>query len=210
MALIETERLLIFTRYPEAGRTKTRLIPALGAEGAAQLQRQMTEHTIAQVQAEFDRSIQIWFTGGSSLTETLQQMQSWLGATFDYQPQGAGDLGARLAAAFQTAFGAGMQRVVAIGTDCPQLSGEILEQAFQALHQHELVLGAATDGGYYLIGLSRFVPKLFVEIAWGTETVYRQTVAIARQFDLSIADLPPLTDVDRPEDLWVWHQFSTP
>lgn len=198
-ARMQTERLLIFTRYPEAGKTKTRLIPALGAEGAALLHRQMAEQTIAQVQS--NRSIEVWFTGGS-----VAQMQAWLGKELDYQPQGTGDLGARLSAAFRAAFASGINRVAAIGTDCPELDSEILDRAFRSLHSHDLVLGGATDGGYYLIGMSRFVPELFVEIDWGTEKVLHQTQSIAQSLKLSIAELPILTDVDRPEDLEVWER----
>jgi len=205
-----TERLMIFTRYPEAGKTKTRLIPALGAAGAAQLQRQMTEHTIAQLNQCQSRSVQIWFTSGDSVEEIQAQRQLmtvWLGA-FDYQPQGSGDLGARLNRAFEAAFAAGMQQVAAIGTDCPELDAGLLEQAFHLLQQHDLVLGPATDGGYYLIGLSRLIPELFEDIDWGTEVVLQQTVTIAEQGSRSIAYLPPLTDVDRPADLGVWQRVQ--
>src|SRR4028119_1807549 len=113
------ECLIVFTRYPEPGKTKTRLIPVLGAEGAATLQRQMTEHTLAQVkelQRERLVSATICFAGGNQ-----QLMQNWLGTSFDYQPQGDGDLGRRMVIAFETALEAGTQRVVIIGSDCPDL-----------------------------------------------------------------------------------------
>jgi hypothetical protein len=90
---------------------------------------------------------------------------------------------------------------VIIGTDCPDLTIEILTQAFEALKQHDLVLGPAADGGYYLIGLRRLLPELFVEVSWGTSQVRQQTVEIAQSLDLAIAFLPLLNDIDRPEDL---------
>ncbi|MBW4514050.1 MAG: TIGR04283 family arsenosugar biosynthesis glycosyltransferase [Timaviella obliquedivisa GSE-PSE-MK23-08B] len=197
-----TERLIIFTRYPRPGKAKTRLIPALGAEGAANLQRQMTEHTLAQVKKlDPSISVEIWFAD-----DCLEQgqMQEWLGTEWVYQPQGEGDLGDRLINAFQTAFAAGMERVVIIGTDCPGLDADRLSQAFQALQNHDLVLGDATDGGYYLIGLQRSIPELFKEIPWGTSAVRQQTVAIASQLGLTVAHLPALSDIDYPEDLPVW------
>jgi uncharacterized protein len=205
MTLIVTERLIIFTRYPEAGQTKTRLIPALGAAGAAQLHRQMAEWTIAQTGASDRRvrSIEVQFTGGD-----FQLMQDWLGTDLGYRLQSSGDLGARITAAIQAAFAEGVERVVVIGTDCPELNAEILDQAFQALQQQDLVIGPATDGGYYLIGLSRLIPELFEGITWGTEVVFDQTIAIAQQLGLTVARLTPLTDIDRPEDLAIWQQIK--
>lgn len=209
IALASTDRLLIFTRYPVAGKAKTRLIPALGAEAAANLQRQMTEHTLAQVQllkTTFPLSVEVWFAGTSSETEQAdqQQMQVWLGDQWVYQPQRGSDLGDRLIHAIQSAFEFGMERIVTVGTDCPRLDADRMRQAFDALQQADVVLGPATDGGYYLIGLRRLVPALFSGIAWGSETVLQQTIEIAERLGLTIAYLDPLTDVDRPEDLTEW------
>lgn len=209
-SLTSTNCLIIFTRYPQPGKAKTRLIPALGAEGAAELQRQMTEHTLAQVQTlqtAYPISVEIWFAGTGPEHETTdrQRMQNWLGAEWNYQAQHGEDLGARLIYAIQSAFESGMQRVVTIGTDCPQLNAAALEQAFRALQQQDIVLGPATDGGYYLIGLRRFVPQLFQNIAWSSELVLQQTVEAAESLGLSVAYLNMLSDVDRPEDLEIWH-----
>ncbi len=200
-----SECLIIFTRYPEPGKTKTRLIPALGAEGAATLQRQMTEHTLAQVkelQAKRLVSVEVYFVGGNQ-----QLMQSWLGTSVIYRQQGDGDLGRRMAIAFQTALEAGKQRVVVIGTDCPDLKAQLMVKAFHALEQHDLVLGPAQDGGYYLIGLCRLIPELFTGISWSTAEVLQQTMSIAQRLELAVAYLPMLSDVDRPEDL-VSNPFS--
>lgn len=198
-----TERLIIFTRYPRPGKAKTRLIPALGAEGAATLQRQMTEHTLAQVRnLASSISIEIWFADGDRSAQG--QMQNWLGSEWVYQSQGEGDLGDRLITASQTAFATGMERVVIIGTDCPGLDADRLTQAFQALQDHDLVLGDATDGGYYLIGLRRSIPELFKGINWSTSAVRQQTVAIANQLKLTVAHLPALSDIDYPGDLPIW------
>lgn len=193
------ERLIIFTRYPEPGKTKTRLISTLGPEGAATLQKQMTEHTLAQARALkglLPLSIEVYFAGGDR-----HLMESWLGTDLSYQYQSQGNLGARMAKAFESAFKVNMDRVVTIGTDCPSLDVQLLAKAFQELHQHDLVLGPAIDGGYYLIGLRRSIPELFGEINWGTAEVLQQTVGAAENLDLSIALLTPLADVDRPEDL---------
>ncbi|MBD2541354.1 TIGR04282 family arsenosugar biosynthesis glycosyltransferase [Coleofasciculus sp. FACHB-SPT36] len=193
------ECLIVFTRYPEPGKAKTRLIPVLGEDGASNLHRQMTEHTLSQVrELQSDRAtrVEVYFTGGDQ-----QLMEDWLGADIIYQPQGEGDLGQRMKSAFQTAFAAGMEGVAIVGTDCPGLDAKIMAQAFEQLNGHDLVLGPAIDGGYYLIGLRRIIPELFEEINWGTSEVREKTVAIAISLGLAVAYLPPLFDVDRPEDL---------
>ncbi|WP_204104009.1 MULTISPECIES: TIGR04282 family arsenosugar biosynthesis glycosyltransferase [Spirulina sp. CCY15215] len=198
------ERLLIFTRYPEAGKTKTRLIPALGAEGAAQLQRKMTEHTLKQAQKLLkirSLSLEIYFSGGD---ETL--MQSWLGPEWVYVPQATGDLGERIQTAFKQGFAEGMERIVIVGVDCPDLNCDRLSEAFETLQNNDLVLGEAEDGGYYLVGLSRYLPQLFQDINWGTSQVLQQTLKIAESLGCAIAKLPILGDIDYPEDLPIWEK----
>ncbi|BBD67201.1 hypothetical protein NIES4072_55060 [Nostoc commune NIES-4072] len=201
---ISKQHLIIFTRYPEPGKTKTRLIPALGTVGAANLQREMTEHTIFQVQ-ELQKaiaiSVEVRFTGGDS-----QLMQDWLGLDLVYQSQGEGDLGSRMARSLFEAFESDATKVIIIGTDCPGVNAQILETAFEKLHSFDLVLGPAIDGGYYLIGLRQPIPELFVNIEWGTAQVFQKTVEIAEKLNLSYVNLLSLADVDRPEDLPIWEQ----
>lgn len=202
MIPLTTECLIIFTRYPEPGNTKTRLIPVLGAEGAATLQRQMTEHKLAEVNqllTFYPLSVEVHFAGGNE-----QLMQEWLGSNLVYRRQSEGDIGDRMASAFQLSFAAGMTAGVLIGSDCPDLNAPLMAEAFQLLRQHDLVLGPALDGGYYLIGLRRLIPELFTGIPWSTAEVLQQTITIAKRLGLAVAKLPLLSDVDRPEDLSVW------
>ncbi|GAB4461115.1 MAG: hypothetical protein OHK0037_09510 [Elainellaceae cyanobacterium] len=206
--MILADHLILFSRYPQPGTTKTRLIPQLGAAGAAQLQRQMTAQVLRQIwpllhppaeQAIHPVSAEIWFSGGE-----MSQMADWLGPLWALHPQPSGDLGDRLLSAVERAIAAGAARVVVIGADCPSVDSVILQQAFAALHDHDLVLGPATDGGYYLIGLRQPVADLFRGIDWGTERVFAQTMAIAQSLQLSAATLAPLTDIDTAADLPVW------
>ncbi len=200
------QHLIIFTRYPQPGKTKTRLIPALGVEGAANLQRQMTEYTITQAQKLHKLaaiSFEIRFTGGD-----LQLMQNWLGTELNYQLQGEGDLGKRMENSFLSAFNRGAQQVVIIGIDCPGVNTEVLTKAFEKIPDCDLLLGPAVDGGYYLIGLKRAIGQLFTNIDWGTAKVLQQTVDIAQQLNLSVACLETLADVDNPEDLPIWQETS--
>jgi len=203
---IVPNQLILFTRYPEPGTTKTRLIPALGADGAATLSRHMTEHTLAQVQMLQDQywlQVEIRFAGGTS-----ELMQGWLGTEWTYTVQGTGDLGDRLLRSLQAAFNSGRSRVIIIGTDCPELNASLLQQAFDTLTHHDLVLGPALDGGYYLIGVSRLIPELFHDIPWSTATVCQRTLEIGQQLGLAIAQLPPLSDIDYPEDLAIWQRVQ--
>ncbi|MEI3648938.1 MAG: TIGR04282 family arsenosugar biosynthesis glycosyltransferase [Dolichospermum lemmermannii FEM_B0920] len=193
------QHLIIFTRYPEPGKTKTRLIPALGDVGAANLQKQMTEDTISQVkelQKMSKTSVEIRFTGGD-----LQVMLNWLGNDLLYQFQGEGDLGKRMERSLINAFNQEAERVIIIGTDCPDLNSQILTTAFEQLEVFNLVLGPALDGGYYLIGLQQPIAELFMNISWGTAQVFVKTVEIAQKLNLSIGYLQSLADIDRPEDL---------
>ncbi|MGF1499655.1 MAG: TIGR04283 family arsenosugar biosynthesis glycosyltransferase [Elainellaceae cyanobacterium] len=201
-----TDHLIIITRYPQPGATKTRLIPALGARGAATLQRQMTEHTLAQarqIMAQRTLAVEICYSNGSQ-----SQMEQWLGLQWQYRPQGSGALGDRLTRAFASAAAEGKHRVLAIGIDCPGLDSAQLALAFDALENHDLVVGPALDGGYYLIGLRRPIPDLFQDIDWGTDRVLAQTLAIAHRLGLTVAQLSPLPDVDYPDDLPIWQRAS--
>jgi uncharacterized protein len=193
------QHLIIFTRYPEPGTTKTRLIPVLGEVGAANLQKQMTQQTISQVK-ELQKiarvSLEVRFTGGN-----LKKMHNWLGNDLLCVSQGEGDLGTRIERSLVNAFNQNAEQVIIIGTDCPDLNSQILTTAFQQLEVFNLVLGPALDGGYYLIGLQQPIGELFTNIHWGTAQVLAQTVEIAQNLHLSIGYLQPLADIDRPEDI---------
>ncbi|MEM6452668.1 MAG: TIGR04282 family arsenosugar biosynthesis glycosyltransferase [Cyanobacteria bacterium P01_D01_bin.105] len=236
-------RLLLFLRYPTIGHTKTRLIPALGAVGAAALQRHMAEYLVRRLQHP-NWELQIHFSGAS-----LAEMQAFLGPELVYCPQANGDLGDRLWHGFhqgfkedyllfphrfdRTRFGlahtqqasmAGRRltsrtltsRTLAIGADCPDLSCHHIQQAFDTLKSQDVVLGPASDGGYYLIGLRQPpnsipdtpIKMLFQDIDWSTPRVFTQTLQKVQQLGLSCAQLETLSDVDRPEDLAIWERLQ--
>jgi len=195
MTNVAKESLIIFTRYPQAGKTKTRLIPALGEEGAAQLQKKLTEYTLKEAD-QLTVNIRVYFSDGN---ENL--MANWLGNSYQYYRQSNGNLGDRLIAALEESFTKEIEKIVIIGIDCPDLNADLIQQAFQALSIQDLVLGKAEDGGYYLIGLRGFYPELFQGIDWGTHLVLEQTVASAEAIGLTMSYLPMLNDIDTPEDL---------
>ena len=201
--------LLLFTRYPQPGQTKTRLIPALGAVGAAFVQRNMTEQVLTtsrQFSALPGRRLEVCSTGAD-----FRSMGLWLGFDLKYCDQGEGDLGQRLMRIVENSFSRGAASVLVIGSDCPALSVGCLDKAVATLESGaDLVLGPACDGGYYLIGLKRFASSLFENIPWGSEDVLPATITAARRLDWRIVQLPPLVDIDRPEDLPVWCEVAEP
>lgn len=193
------DRLIIFTRLPKAGLAKTRLIPALGAEGAARLQCMLAERLLARAQklaANLPLSIEVRLTDG-----TLDEAQAWLGVGPLYRDQGTGELGARMERALAQALKEGALRVVLAGTDIPGLDRAVLASAFAALDEHDLVLGPAADGGYYLVGLGRPAPGLLADGYWRKLATLERRAA---ELGLSTALLTKLHDLDTPQDLARW------
>jgi len=202
-----SERLILFTRYPEPRKTKTRLIPVLGPQGAADLQKQMTEHVLARTGGFVSQrrvDMEVRYEGGNR-----GLMEEWLGSRISYRSQGRGDIGTRMAQAFSQAFNQGKKRVVIVGSDCPGINEATVRTAFDLLGQFDLVLGPANDGGYYLIGLRQEETKLFENIPWGTAEVGARTLEIANQLGLRWVKVEPLDDVDRAEDIEVWKSEAT-
>ena len=195
------DRLIIFGRYPVPGKTKTRLIPALGRAGAANLQRRLTEKTFLTAKnftAKNNITIECCFEGG-----TKKKVRRWLGPIPHISFQHEGNLGQRMCSALFSTCRAGNKRVVLVGTDIPGLSTKIFKEAFDALLKHDIVLGPSTDGGYWLIGLKRPI-DLFQNIDWSTPRVLKQTLTQARLMGLAVYLLEFLSDVDTLEDLGKW------
>lgn len=197
--------LVLFTRFPIAGQAKTRMIPALGAEGAAALHAMMTRLTTQLVTTGARRvHFEVRYTGADE-----EALRAWLGHDLHYAPQGEGDLGERMRRAFDQHFAAGAQRVLLIGSDCPGLDHAAVQDAFDALRHNALVLGPALDGGYYLIGMhcrarDKDLAALFANTAWGSDSVRASTLSNAQALGLRVGLLDALPDVDVPEDLPVW------
>lgn len=194
-------RLILFSRLPLAGRAKTRLIPALGAQGAAELQERVARRLAGRMRALAGRlplELELCYTGGGRA-----QAQAWLGAGFACRGQGSGHLGARMARALERALNQGAPRVVLVGSDLPGLDGPLLEQALYALEDSPLVLGPSIDGGYYLVGQSRPAPGLLEEPHWPS---LAGVSARARALGLAPVLLAPQRDLDTPEDLAYWRE----
>ncbi|MEM7682878.1 MAG: TIGR04282 family arsenosugar biosynthesis glycosyltransferase [Planctomycetota bacterium] len=194
--------LLVFSRVPEAGRTKTRMIPALGAQGAADLQRELTRFVldrVAPLQPE------TWLAGPKAASsDAIPDLGRAAFGPGRYRAQPEGDLGQKLAFAVEEAFAEGARRVAVVGGDCPDLSTALVRSGLLALDDADVALGPAEDGGYYLIAMKRPHPELFRDIDWGGPEVFAQTRSSAEQAGLTVHTLETGRDVDTPDDLAHW------
>ena len=202
---MEDNRLLIFTRTPLPGKVKPRLIPALGAEGAATIHKEMAKYTLgwAKVfQNTRNMTVEVWFSGGRKAAT------DWLGDGWALWEQRGVDIGARIFNAFFDVFREGCRKAVMVGTNCPELTAAHVRKAFIALKDHDLVLGPTMDGGYCLVGLKEPRPDLFFGIPWGTKQVLETTLEKAREEGLKVMRMQPLRDVEYPQDLAVWNRVK--
>ena len=180
--------IAILAKAPVPGFAKTRLIPAIGAHAAAVLQERLTERAVTTARSAALGELTLWCA-----PDTRHRSFRDLDVTLRQQPDG--DLGARMLAAF------GARPTLVIGTDCPALTAAHLRDAADALATHDVVLIAAEDGGYVLIGARAPHPELFVEMTWSVPSVLAETRARIAALGLTSRELPPLWDVDTEDDL---------
>ncbi len=185
--------LIIFVRKPESGKVKTRIAATAGNEKALAIYCELLDHT-RHVSSSVDADRFLFYAGEPDTSD------QWSAVLFNKRKQVEGDLGQRMHAAFQELFGAGYERVVIIGSDCFELTPELIAKAFELLYENDVVIGPAADGGYYLLAMKAAQPFLFEDIAWSTDNVFAQTVALMAVRELKYALLPVLTDVDTEAD----------
>jgi rSAM/selenodomain-associated transferase 1 len=191
-------RLLIFAKAPIPGRVKTRLLPTLGSYRAAALQRQLSEHTLAMATGAKLCPIDLWCEPNTRHPFFVHCRRKF---GVSLQAQQGVDLGRRMSGALMIALRQAKSAVI-IGTDCPGLTAEDLQETFVALSvSADVVLGPAEDGGYVLIGVRRYSRRLFSGISWGSNQVLQQTRARLRMLNWRGGELVPRWDVDRPYDL---------
>ena len=193
MTIDVVPKIVIFARWPEAGKVKTRLAGVFGNDGAASIYRRLLNHTLAAAR-ESGLPVELRVTGGSRA-----DFEKAFGPGLIVSEQGGGDLGDRLARVEPPAL--------VIGSDLPSLTPELLCEAAQALASSEVVIGPARDGGYWLIGLRRATPWLFNDMAWSTPAVLPETLARLEARGMVPCLLPELADMDEPADLNDWPEF---
>ena len=189
-----SEVLLIFVKNPVKGRVKTRLAQTIGETKALSVYRQLIEIT-KRVTSHFPVDKQVWYS------DAIVEADLWDDERFTKFKQKGEDLGIRMRAAFKQAFEQSYKKVVIIGSDCPDLNESHLEEAFMALDTHDVVIGPAEDGGYYLLGMTHFIPTLFEGITWSEATVFEQTIHKLRSRSKTWHVLSALNDIDDINDL---------
>lgn len=190
-------RIIIFAKAPKPGFAKTRLIPALGSEGAAELAQQMLSHTLHETLAADIGTVELCVTP-SIADATWEGFQLPRGIVI--VDQGEGDLGTRMARAARRGIEQG-ESVILLGTDCVEISAGLLQEASQILHDHDAVIHCTIDGGYALLGLNRFSSFLFGNMPWSTDAVASTTLSRLGQLGWSVKVGQMLHDVDEAKDL---------
>lgn len=190
-------RILVFAKAPIPGLVKTRLIPALGAEGAAQLAADMLVHLLERLALAHLAPLQLWCapTADHPLFRRLAERHGVV-----LHVQHGADLGVRLRGGAEQALSEA-SRVLLIGADIPDLDADYCARALRALSSADAVIGPVLDGGYGLLGLKRAAPPLFERMPWGTSRVGAITRRRIIALGWSCAELPRLRDLDRPDDL---------
>lgn len=186
--------ILIFVKHPIPGQVKTRLGKSIGMEKAAEVYQHLLAYTrdiVLSVPA--DKAV---FYGN-----IIPETDLWKQVAFDRILQEGQNLGERMKNAFQWGFQKSYQKILVIGSDCVQLTSQIIEQAFLALEEKDIVIGPAVDGGYYLLGMNTLHPDLFKNKSWSTSSVLSDTLIDIQNNNRSFSLLEKLSDIDTIEDL---------
>jgi len=193
------EALIIFSKNPKAGKVKTRLAATIGNEAALTVYHQLLAHTVSiATPLPVDKFV--------FYSDHVIEQDIWDNSRFFKEAQKGNDLGERMQHAFQSVFQKGYGKIVIIGTDCLELTTEILVDAFSTLQLKDVVIGPAHDGGYYLLGVKELNSTLFENMSWSTDKVQKETMAKCDNLHLEYFLLPMLRDIDKEEDL---HYFKT-
>ena len=190
---IEHSELIIFIKNPVLGKVKTRLAATLGDQKALEIYVKLLEHT-KKVVAKTEVQKKVYYS------EIIVDQDMWMEAGFMKAKQQGKDLGERMLNAFDYSFKDKKEKVVIIGSDCLDLTSEIIEEAFEKLNNHNVVIGPSEDGGYYLLGMNNLYPQLFQHKKWSTESVFIDTIEDILELGLSHYTLPTLTDIETEND----------
>jgi uncharacterized protein len=197
--------LLIFIKNPLLGQVKTRLAATLGAAKALDIYHELSAIT-RQVALKTDAERHLFYS------HAIIENDEWSADFFQKKLQkDTSDLGERMSAAFADIFEKNTttdNKILIIGSDCPTLTADIVQKAFQYLDTNEVVIGGADDGGYYLLGMKTYYPELFSNMEWSVNTVLSETIKRAQNLNLSVFLLPFLSDIDTESDYLAWKGLS--
>lgn len=185
--------LIVFIKNFEKGKVKSRLARDVGETKALDIYRHLLDHTRMVVEP-LDVDVQAWFSS------FVPERTRWNGERFMQRKQCGEDLGERMSIAVREAFASGYRKVAVIGSDCAEITTDIIRDAFIHLETNDTVVGPAADGGYYLIGMNGYHSELFEEKDWSTPALLNQTLQTCEDLSLSCYRLPELNDVDTVDD----------
>ncbi len=205
--MIKTEQknaIIIFTRYPESGKVKTRLADSIGDESACRLHKILAERIFNEclLLDEKDFSLFVFYPEENN----TEQVRNWVNKRFTLFTQIGKTLGEKMSNAFNKIFELNFEKTIIIGTDIPDISKSILSEAFLDLEKNDIVIGPSNDGGYYLLGMNKFIPEMFENIEWSIGPVFRKTTENINQNKLRYRTMEMLIDIDVKEDLLNWHE----
>jgi hypothetical protein len=195
------ETLIIFVKNPDLGKVKTRLAKSIGEEKALLVYIKLLLKTKKLASSLKMKKVVFY-------SERIDSDDIWTNSKFEKKLQEGENIGERMHRAIFETIEKGAEKVCLIGSDTPDLSDKIINTAFEQLSHHDVVLGPAKDGGYYLIGLKKPNKTLFSNISWSTEFVLKETMSEIRKLKLRCALLQVLVDIDTFEDLRSWDQDS--
>lgn len=195
--------VILFVKYPEKRKVKTRLSARLGNETARNLYKCFVSDLIGTLEKK-RYTFKIAFYPPASDEKII----SWLGPEHSYTTQVGRNLGKRMENAFKETFLEGFKEVLVIGSDIPNITPSLIDKAFKALSNHDTVIGPCFDGGYYLMGFTirTFLPDTFRGIQWSTERVFKDTMEVFSKKGYKVCVLPKLRDIDRIEDLRTFYK----
>jgi len=192
--------LIIFVRNPVLGKVKTRIAKDLGDDVALDIYKKLLVYTHSITKAlPVHRTV--------FYADYLNDHDLWEASSYNKMLQWGSDLGERMHHAFEFLFAQGYSKVAIIGSDCMDLDQAIMTQAFDALENNDAVIGPSLDGGYYLLGMNVFMPEVFKNKHWSTETVFDETIDCIKKAGYSFFLLPKLSDVDNGEDCKKYSQL---
>ena len=194
------QALIIFVRNPVLGEVKTRIAKTAGEEKALEIYIHLLEHT-REITSGLACDKFVFYA------DRFHETDTWNSKTYSKDVQRGENLGLRMNHAFTTLFTKGYQHICIVGSDCAELTGGIIEEAFSFLQAYDVVIGPSSDGGYYLLGLSNMHPALFEGISWSTPRVLEQTLQQCARKQLDYHLLATLNDIDNEED-WTFYQNS--
>jgi uncharacterized protein len=196
----EQNNVIIFCKYPVEGNVKTRIANTIGNEIAVNLYKLLSEYIFQELLKTEDVFQYLFYDNYAD----RDKIKNWAGGEFSFELQEGNDLGDKMYNAFKKVIDRGSTKTIIVGTDVPDISSDIIQKAFLALNNSDVVIGPARDGGYYLLGIKKLYRSFFTGIEWSKDTVLKKTLEKINSLDLSYSMLPELIDIDTEEDLKNW------